>query len=84
MISMIIYFGMVSVFCAYILTRTMTPDADYLAVLRIACCMSCIANGIAVIPDSIWFSRPWSMTIQNLVDALIYGLHTGGLIGWLG
>ena len=83
MISMIIYFGMVSVFCAYMLTRTMAPDADYLAVFRIAGSIAFIANGIAVIPDSIWFSRPWSMTIKNLVDALIYGLLTGGIFGWL-
>jgi len=83
MISMIIYFGMVSVFCAYMLTRTMAPDADYLAVFRIAGSIAFIANGIAVIPESIWFSRPWSMTIKNLLDALIYGLLTGGIFGWL-
>jgi hypothetical protein len=83
MISMIIYFGMVSVFCAYMLTRTMAPDADYLAVFRITGSVAFFANGIAVIPESIWFSRPWSMTIKNLVDALIYGLLTGGVFGWL-
>ncbi len=83
MISMIIYFGMVSVFCAYMLSRTMAPDADYLAVFRITGSIAFFANGIAVIPESIWFSRPWSMTIKNLVDALIYGLLTGGVFGWL-
>lgn len=83
MIVMIIYFAMVSIFCAYMLTRTMAPDADYLAVFRIAGSIAFIANGIAVIPESIWFSRPWSMTIKNLLDALLYGLLTGGVFGWL-
>ncbi len=83
MISMIIYFAMVSVFCAYMLSRTMAADADYLAVFRITGSIAFFANGIAVIPESIWFSRPWSMTIKNLIDALIYGLLTGGIFGWL-
>ena len=83
MISMIIYFLMVSVLCAYMVTRTIAPDADYLAVFRIAGTIAFIANGIAVIPESIWFSRPWSMTAKNLLDALIYALLTGGIFGWL-
>ena len=83
MISMIIYFAMVSTLCAYMLSRTMAPDADYLAVFRIAGTIAFIANGIAVIPESIWFNRPWPMTVKNLLDALIYGLLTGGIFGWL-
>ena len=83
MLSMVIYFLFVSVLCAYMVTRTMAPDADYLAVFRIAGTVAFIANGIAVIPESIWFSRPWSMTAKNLLDALIYALLTGGVFGWL-
>lgn len=83
MISMILYFAMVSILCAYVLSRTMAADADYLAVFRIAGTVAFIANGIAVIPESIWFNRPWSMTVKNLLDALIYGLLTGGIFGWL-
>lgn len=83
MIGMVIYFLMISVICAYMVTRTLAPDADYLAVFRIAGTVAFIANGIGVIPESIWFSRPWSMTIKNLVDALIYALITAGIFGWL-
>ena len=83
LIGMIIYFLLVSVLCAYVVTRTLAPEADYLAVFRIAGAVSFIANGIAVIPESIWFGRPWSMTAKNLLDALIYALLTGGVFGWL-
>ena len=83
MLSMIAYFLLVSVLCAYMVTRTMAPDADYLSVFRIAGTVAFIANGFAVIPESIWFSRPWSMTVKNIFDALIYGLLTGGVFGWL-
>lgn len=83
MLSMVIYFLMVSVLCAYVVTRTMAPDADYLAVFRVAGTVAFVANGIAVIPESVWFGRPWSMTAKNLLDALIYAVLTGGVFGWL-
>jgi hypothetical protein len=83
MISMILYFLAVGVVCAYFVSRTLAPDADYLAVFRIAGTVAFVANGFAVIPESIWFGRPWSMTIKNAVDALIYALLTGGVFGWL-
>jgi hypothetical protein len=83
MISMVVYFLMVSVLCAYMVTRTVAPDGDYLAVFRIAGTIAFLANGIAVIPESIWFSRPWSMTVKNLFDAAIYAMITGGIFGWL-
>ena len=83
MLGMVVYFLFVAVLCAYVVTRTLPPDADYLAVFRIAGTVAFIANGIAVIPESIWFGRPWSITAKNLLDALIYGLLTGGIFGWL-
>jgi len=83
MLSMVAYFLLVSIFCAYVVTRTLAADAEYLAVFRIAGTVSFIANGMAVIPESIWFGRPWAMTSKNLLDALIYSLLTAGVFGWL-
>jgi hypothetical protein len=62
---------------------TGSADADYLEIFRITCTVAWAAYGIAFIQDSIWFGRPWSTTIKNLLDALIYGLLTGGVFGWL-
>lgn len=83
LIGIFLFFLAVSVLCAYVVSRTLTADAEYLEVFRIAGTVAFIANGIAVIPDSIWFGRPWSITAKNLLDALIYGLLTGGVFGWL-
>ena len=83
MLSMIGYFLLVSILAAYVVSRTLAPDADYLAVFRIAGTVAFIANGFAVIPESIWYGRPWPVTAKNLLDALIYGLLTGGVFGWL-
>lgn len=81
--AQVLYFVSVGILCAYFVTRSLSPDADYLAVFRIAGTVAFVANSFAYIPDSIWFGRPWSMTIKNFVDALIYGLMTGGVFGWL-
>ena len=83
LVAMLVYFIIVGVLCAYFVSRTLAPDAEYLAVFRVAGTVAFIANGMAVVPESIWFGRPWSITIKNFVDALLYGLLTGGVFGWL-
>jgi len=83
LIGMFVYFVVVGVLCAYFVSRTLSPEADYLTVFRVAGTVAFIANSFALVPESIWFGRPWGMTIKNFVDALIYGLLTGGIFGWL-
>jgi hypothetical protein len=73
----------ICVLCAYFVTRTVDPNASYLAVFRIAGTVTWVAYGVAYIQDSIWFGRPWSITMKSLIDALIYGLLAGGVFGWL-
>lgn len=83
LVSMFAYFLLVGVLCAYFVSRTIGPDSDYLAVFRVAGTVAFVANSIALVPESIWFGRPWAMTAKNVMDALIYGLITGGVFGWL-
>ncbi len=83
LISMFVYFLAVSVICAYVVTRTLSPEADYLTVFRVSGTVCFVANSIALVPESIWFERPWSMTAKNFLDGLIYALLTGGVFGWL-
>ena len=73
----------VAVVAAYLVSRTLEANADYLAVFRIAGTVGFIAYGLAYFQESIWFGRPWSTTAKNLADALIYGALLGGVFGWL-
>jgi hypothetical protein len=73
----------VGLLCAYMVTRTLSTDADYLAVFRISGTVAFIAYGYAYVMDSVWFGRPWSHTAKSMFDALLYGLLTGGAFGWL-
>ena len=83
MALMIGYFIFVGILCAYFVSRTTGPDSSYLEVFRIAGTVAWIANGVAHIPESVWFGRPFSSTAKSMGDALIYGLLTGGVFGWL-
>jgi hypothetical protein len=82
LLSFLYYIG-VGILCAYFVTRTVAVDADYLTVYRVAGTVAWIAYGIAYVQDSIWFGRPWSLTLKGMFDALIYALLTGGVFGWL-
>jgi len=81
LVQMFVLNLLVAALCAYMLT--MTEAGSYLDVYRVTCTTAWIAYGIAYLQESIWFGRPWSLTIKNLFDALIYGLLTGGVFGWL-
>ena len=83
LIKSFIYYLLVGALCAYFVSRTLGEGGDYLAAFRIAGTTAFAAYGIAYVQDSIWFGRPWSLTAKGLLDALLYGLLTGGVFGWL-
>lgn len=74
---------LVGIICAYLLSRFLAPGAPYLEVFRLTGTTAFIAYGVAYFQESIWFGRPWSLLAKNLFDALLYGLLTGGVFGWL-
>jgi hypothetical protein len=74
---------LVSVLCAYMVSRTLAADASYLQVFRVAGTTAFAAYGFAYIQESIWFGRPYAVTARNLLDAFLYALLTGGAFGWL-
>ncbi|ANO51388.1 hypothetical protein [Woeseia oceani] len=78
-----VFYLLVGVVCAYILTRTGTALDDYLQVFRVAGTIAFISYSFAYVQESTWFQRPWSVTARNFLDALIYALLTGGVFGWL-
>jgi hypothetical protein len=78
-----VYCVVVSVFAAYIAGRALHSGADYLAVQRFAGCTAFVGYTVAGWQRSIWWRQPWSTTLKNTFDGLVYGLLTGGTLGWL-
>jgi len=77
------YLIVVGVFAGYIAGRALPRGAHYLAVFRFAGCTAFVAYGLALWQNSIWYSRSWATTMRSTIDALIYGLLTAGVFGWL-
>jgi hypothetical protein len=78
-----VYYVAVSIAVAYLTGRTVAPDAHYLAVFRVAGTVAMLPYIGALFPPSIWFGRPWSVTLKEVVDGVVYGLLTAGAFGWL-
>jgi hypothetical protein len=79
----IVYYLVIGIFVAYVAGRTLPAGAAYLTVFRLTGTVAWLAYGAAVIPEAIWFGRPWKAVGKTLIDALIYGLLTAGAFGWL-
>ena len=73
----------VSVCVAYVAGRMTPAGASFLTVFRITATVGWLAYAAAVVPESVWFGRPWKYTGKLLLDGLAYGLITGGVFGWL-
>jgi hypothetical protein len=83
LVQWFIFCVVVSLFAGYIAGRALPPGSEYLDVHRFAGTVAFAGYGLGQWPNSIWFRRSWSSTIKSTVDALIYGLLTGGTFGWL-
>lgn len=83
LIQWFIYSIVVSIFSAYVASRALQPDAPYLAVFRFAGVTAFACYALGGWQDSIWFKRPWSTTLKNTFDGLLYALVTAGTFGWL-
>jgi len=78
-----VYCLVIGFFVAYLTGHTLGPNTHYLAVFRVAGTAAFLAYGLGNLSNGIWKGRPWSMTIKEVIDGLIYGLLTAGTFGWL-
>jgi len=78
-----VFSALVAFMAAYLASRTLAPGTHYLQVFRVVGAASFLAYGFGSIPQAIWMGKPWSSVAKDLADALIYGLLSGGVFGWL-
>ena len=76
-----VYCLVVSVFAAYLASRTLAPGAEYLEVFRVSGTVAFACYGVGVWQRSIWFAQKWSTTLKSTFDSLIYALLTAGSFG---
>ena len=83
LVQWFLYSLLVGLFAAYIATRSLSPGADYLAVMQIVGASAFGVYALGLIQNSIWWFRKWSTTVKFIFDGLVYASVTGGVFGWL-
>jgi len=83
LVQWFVYCIVVSIFAAYLTSRTRTPGTEYLEVFRVAGTVAFTGYSLALIQNSIWKGETWGVTFKHVIDGLIYGLLTAGTFGWL-
>ena len=78
-----VYCVVVGFFAAYVTGLALGPGAEYKEVFRLASTTAFMGYALAHAQDAIWMSQGWAATARNMADGLVYGLLTGGALGWL-
>jgi hypothetical protein len=78
-----VYLIVVSLLVGYVASITLPRGTEYLVVFRVVSATAWLAYAFGHISNSIWMGRPWSTTLKDIIDGLIYALLTAGVFGWL-
>lgn len=78
-----VYALVVGAFSGYLAGHAVGPGAAYLQVFRFVGTAAFLSYAVALWQMSIWYSRPWAVTLRTTIDGLIYALVMAGTFGWL-
>jgi hypothetical protein len=79
----IAYSFVVSLLAGYVAKATIAAGAPYLSVFQVVGAAAWLAYSWQSPSDSIWKSKPWSVTFRGMFDGLIYAALTAGSFAWL-
>jgi len=73
----------IAVFIAYVCRLSLSAGAPHASVFRVAATAGILAYAFNTVSDSIWFGKPWLVTVRFIIDGLIYALLIGTTFAWL-
>lgn len=79
----VVYTLVVGALCAYMATFTLPRVTAPMHVFRFISMAAWLAYAWQGPTESIWKGKPWSVTIKEMIDGLVYALITGGTFAWL-
>lgn len=78
-----VYNVVVALFAGYVTGKALRLGADYIVVFKFVAAITFAANTMALWQMSIWYRRPWIVTVKSTIDGLIYACLTAGAFAWL-
>ena len=83
MVMSFFFYLLVGLVVAYLATQAVGAGAEYMDVFQFTSTAAWAIFGLAIIPDAVWFGRPWPQVVKHIFDAFLYGLLLGGVFGWM-
>lgn len=83
LITWFVYLLLVATLTAYVASHSLAAGAHYLKVFQIVGTIGILAYSFGGMSYTIWYGKPWSVTIKDIIDGIIYGLLMAGTFGWL-
>ncbi|MBM4108417.1 MAG: hypothetical protein FJ255_06330 [Phycisphaerae bacterium] len=83
LVSVFIFYVVVSFLTAYVTSTALAPGAEYLKVFRIAGAVAIMAYSLGGIPHGLFFGRTARAMAMDVIDGVVYGLVTAGFFAWL-
>jgi hypothetical protein len=80
------WFGYILIVCAlsaYVAINALNPGAPTNSVIRFVGVPAFLGFTLALWQMSIWYARPWSLTLKATLDGLLYAAITAGVFAWL-
>jgi hypothetical protein len=83
LIASFVLYLVISVFCAYIGHLVLEPGAAFQTVFRVLGPIAWLAYGAGHLQSAIWFGKPRSVALKDVLDGLLYGLITAAIFAAL-
>lgn len=78
-----LYGFVVALFAGFMASKAQQRGADYMVIFKFVAAIAFAAYSFGLWQESIWYQRPWIVTIKSSIDGLIYACLMGGVFGWL-
>jgi len=78
-----LYSAVIALFAGFITGKALGAGANYLVVFKFVAAIAFGAYAIGLWQMSIWYRRPWVVTIKSTIDGVLYACLTAGAFGWL-
>jgi hypothetical protein len=83
LVQWFVYSVVIGFFAAYVASRALPAGARGAEVFRYTATVAFLSYGLGMTHESIWFSRPWSITMRYWFDAVLYAGASGLVFMWL-
>ena len=78
-----LYSAVIALFAGFITLKSLQAGADYIVVFKFVATIAFGAYTMGLWQMSIWYRRPWVVTLKSTIDGALYACLTAGAFGWL-